>query len=59
MEIKSAHGKHRILVAEENRAKVKTFFADNPDCSIADCQRQLNLTYITVRKHIDAINSEE
>lgn len=47
---------HNERIADENRSKVFSFFLRNPDASKTDAMRALNLSYITVRKHVAAIN---
>lgn len=47
---------HNDRISEENREKVFTFFAKNPSAFKTDAARDLRLSYVTVCKHVKAIN---
>lgn len=47
---------HNERISDENRSKVFFFFAENPEASKTDAMRALNLSYVTVCKHVSAIN---
>ncbi len=59
MEVGTARGKHKTEEALRNKERVRAFFEGNKGAGVTACKRELNLSYLTVRKHIDAINSEE
>lgn len=47
---------HNERIAEENRERVYRFFQDNPDAFKTDAMRALKMSYVTVCKHVQAIN---
>lgn len=59
MNIKDGRGLHNKSIAEENKTAIKTWFRANPGSTITECCESLGLTYITVRKHLDALKNEK
>lgn len=50
---------HTKKKSEINRQKIIDFFKENPGESMKECQRQTGLSYVTVRKHVKEIISDE
>lgn len=55
MEIKDGRGESGRQIAKENLKKIKDFFAEKPNATVTECCRELNLSYLTVRKHINKL----
>lgn len=51
-------GQHMKQLGEENRAKVRAWFKENPGKTMADCARALELSYAAVRGHVTALLDE-
>ena len=54
--VKNGKGTGRIIIAKRNSERIKKWFKSNPDMTIADCARALNLSWPTVKKHVKALN---
>ena len=50
-------GKHKKIEMRENIKKVRKWFESNPESTIKDCCDGTGLSHVTVRKHINSINS--
>ncbi len=48
-----------ISVGSRNRERVREWFIKNPNTTVSDCMRALNMTWITVKKHVVAIQKGE
>lgn len=55
MILNDGRGKNKVEQAKRNRSLVREFFENNPGSTLTDCQRNLNLSYTTVRRHLDEI----
>lgn len=51
--MEDGRGKHQIKKKEVNIKKVKDWLKSNPEGFIKDCCNETDLSYLTVRKHID------
>ena len=58
MNIIDGRGQKQKEAAKANQRIVKEWFDSNPDSTIKECCNAVNLTYKTVRKHIDSIQAE-
>lgn len=59
MNISDGRGRNTKKMGEKNRLNVKAWFKKNPGSTINECCNGLNLTYKTVRGHIDSINKDK
>lgn len=59
LKVKDGRGAYNKNIAKQNRQSIIDFFALNPDSSITDCSKELGLSWLTVQKHINAINQED
>lgn len=55
----NGRGTGGIIYAQKNRARIKKWFESNNDKTIAECARSLRLTWMTVKKHVVAIQKGE
>lgn len=46
-------------VREKNKERVKKWFLANPGMTVADCARELSLTWQTVKRHVVDIQKVE
>lgn len=58
MNVIDGRGQNQKDAAIENQAKIKVWFGNNPRSTIKECCEAVGLTYKTVRKHIDSLQSE-
>ncbi|MCP3924522.1 MAG: hypothetical protein GY714_18265 [Desulfobacterales bacterium] len=56
--MKDHRGRHSIRNGEQNRKKVKEWMIKNPDATMRQCEKDLGLCHVTVRKHIKAIKED-
>ena len=57
--MKSGKGEHKKELARKNREIIRAWLKNNPDKTMTDCKKATGFSYLTVRKHIDAIKQEE
>lgn len=58
MNVIDGRGQNQKEAAMVNQKIIKEWFAKNPNSTIKECCDAVNLTYKTVRKHINSIKSE-
>ncbi len=56
--MKSGKGEHKKDLARKNREIIRAWLKNNPDKTMTDCKNDTGFSYVTVRKHIDAIKQE-
>ncbi|MCP4354565.1 MAG: hypothetical protein GY793_02805 [Proteobacteria bacterium] len=57
--ITEKRGKHMFKVEADNFNRVKQYYKDNPDALQKDCEKDLELSPVTVRKHLRRIIDEK
>ena len=56
--MKSGRGEYKKEIARKNRDKIRSWLKKNPDGTLTQCTKDTGFSYITVRKHVDAIKQE-
>ena len=56
--MKAGKGEHKKELARKNREIIRAWLEKNPGKTVTDCKKDTGFSYITVRKHIDAIKQE-
>ncbi len=59
METRDGRGEYGRQIGERNKEEVKAFLEKNPSCTVAECMMATGFSFLTVRKHLDAIMLEE
>ncbi len=57
--MKAGRGDFKKEFARKNREIIRAWLKKNPDGTLTDCKNATGFSYITVRKHIDAIKQGE
>jgi hypothetical protein len=53
--MKDGRGQHMAKRALETRRKIKEYMKSNPDALKLDVCKAVGITYLTLRKHVEAI----
>jgi len=56
--MKAGRGEYKKEVSRKNREIIRAWLEKNPDKTLTECKKDTGLSYLTVRKHIDAIKQE-
>jgi len=56
--MKAGRGEYKKDIAKKNRDKIRAWLKKNPDGTLTDCKKATGFSYVTVRRHIDAIKQE-
>ena len=56
--MKSGRGEYKKEIARKNREIIRAWLEKNPDKTVTDCKNDTGFSYVTVRRHIDAIKQE-
>ena len=56
--MKAGRGEYKKEIARKNREIIRAWLKKNPDKTVTDCKKATGFSYLTVRKHIDAIKQE-
>ena len=56
--MKAGRGEYKKEIAIKNREIIREWLEKNPDKTLTDCKNATGFSYITVRKHVDAIKQE-
>ena len=56
--MKAGRGEYKKEIAKKNREIIRAWLKENPDKTLTDCKKATGFSYVTVRKHIDAIKQE-
>jgi predicted HTH transcriptional regulator len=56
--MKSGKGEHKKELARKNREIIRAWLEKNPGKTVTDCKKDTGFSYLTIRKHIDAIKQE-
>ena len=59
MKVSDGRGITGTEIGRMNREDVRDFFKKNPGATITACCKAVKLSYMPVRKHIDAILKED
>ena len=59
MEVFDGRGAHKKRDAAKNKERVRKWFVDNPGTTITECCNGLHLSYVPVRKHLNALLEEQ
>ena len=57
MKVLDGRGQHTKKEAEKNKKDIKLWFKENPNRTIKECCESLNLSRVTVRKHVRDLQS--
>ena len=57
--MKAGRGEYKKEIARKNRDKIRSWLKKNPDGTLTQCTKDTGFSYITVRKHVDAIKQEQ
>ena len=57
--MKSGRGEYKKEIARKNRDKIRAWLEKNPDGTLTDCKKATGFSYVTVRRHVDAIKNEK
>lgn len=57
--MKAGRGEYKKEISRKNRDRIRAWLEKNPDKTVTDCKNATGFSYITVRKHIDAIKQEK
>ena len=57
--MKKGRGEYKKEIAKKNREIIRAWLKKNPDGTLTDCKNATGFSYVTVRRHIDAIKQEE
>ena len=56
--MKAGRGEYKKEIARKNRDKIRAWMEKNPNGTLTDCKKATGFSYLTIRKHIDAIIRE-
>ena len=56
--MKAGRGEYKKEVSRKNREIIRAWLKKNPDKTVTDCKNETGFSYVTVRRHIDAIKQE-
>ena len=56
--MKAGRGDFKKEVSRKNREIIRAWLKKNPDKTVTDCKNDTGLSYVTVRRHIEAIKQE-
>ncbi len=56
--MKAGRGDFKKEVSRKNREIIRALLEKNPDKTVTDCKNDTGFSYVTVKKHIDAIKQE-
>lgn len=56
--MKAGRGEYKKEVSRKNREIIRAWLKKNPEKTLTDCKKDTGFSYLTVRKHIDAIKQE-
>jgi len=56
--MKSGRGEFKKEVSRKNREIIREWLKKNPDGTLTACKDATGFSYVTVKKHIDAIKQE-
>lgn len=57
--MKAGRGEYKKEIARKNRERIRAWLEKNPGKTLTDCKKDTGFSYITIRKHVDAIKHEE
>ena len=57
--MKAGRGEYKKEISRKNREIIRAWLKKNPEKTATDCKNDTGFSYVTVRRHIDAINQEE
>ena len=56
--MKAGRGEYKKEIAKKNRDKIRAWLEKNPGKTLTECKKDTGFSYITIRKHVDAIKQE-
>lgn len=56
--MKAGRGEFKKEVSRKNREIIREWLKENPDGTLTACKNATGFSYVTVKKHIDAIKQE-
>ena len=56
--MKAGRGEYKKEVSRKNREIIREWLKKNPGGTLTQCKKDTGFSYITVRKHVDAIKQE-
>ena len=57
--MKNGRGEYKKEISNLNRAKIREWLEKNPDGTLTQCKNDTGFSYVTVRRHVDAIKNEK
>ena len=57
--MKSGRGEYKKEIARKNREIIRAWLEKNPDGTLTECKKATGFSYVTVRRHVDAIKNEK
>ena len=57
--MKNGRGEFKKEVSRKNRDKIRAWLEKNPDGTLTECKKATGFSYVTVRRHVDAIKNEK
>ena len=57
--MKSGRGEYKKEIARKNREIIMAWLEKNPDGTLTECKKATGFSYVTVRRHVDAIKNEK
>ena len=56
--MKNGRGEFKKEIAIKNREIIRKWLEKNPGKTLTECKKDTGFSYVTIRKHIDAIKQE-
>ena len=57
--MKNGRGEFKKEVSIKNREIIRAWMEKNPNGTLTDCKKATGFSYVTVRRHVDAIKNEK